>query len=581
MNEKCEFQLAEDDKRKGILEAKGNLAIVGGPGSGKTTIALFKAKQIIENEELKGEQKVLFLSFARVTISRVEEQAGKLIPKELKKQIEITTYHSFIWNVLKHHGYLISNKPIQLLPPHEAASRLSGVDRSELSKAENELFINEGLVHFDLFAKLCAELFAKSLPLKRIISLMYPVIILDEFQDTNEEEWELINSLGDYSRLIVLADPDQRIYDFRGASPKRIPQFIERYSPKVFDFGKENNRSNGTDIVEYGNDLLSKSNKGKKYSDVEIEHYNILDKQYKHLYLKIEIFKSIKRLDDQGLKKWSIAVLVPSNALMIEVSDFLQKKQQLPNGNVLPLIQHDVAIETAGPSLAALLIATLLDFGSSSAISKEKILNAMKDYILGRKGNKAVPKKDLDFVKGIDDYLRTGSVRGKNRKGFISECNTLSENVNSYIFSGRIINDWKQMVTLISECKSDYFKKLVEDTRYIRALQKGTQLYSSLDSIWRHTNTYEGAISAVSNALTQEHFEMSTKNFEGINVMTIHKAKGKEFDEVIIYEGLYNGRIVPKMELIEQARINLRVAVTRAKRRATILTPNTDPCPLL
>ena len=79
---------------------------------------------------------------------------------------------------------------------------------------------------------------------------MYPVIILDEFQDTNPDEWLLIRTLGAHSTLIALADPDQRIYDFRGADPQRIPSFIEEYKPAVFDFGTENNRSNGTDIVD-------------------------------------------------------------------------------------------------------------------------------------------------------------------------------------------------------------------------------------------------------------------------------------------------------------------------------------------
>ena len=67
----------------------------------------------------------------------------------------------------------------------------------------------------------------------------------------------------------------------------------------------------------------------------------------------------------------------------------------------------------------------------------------------------------------------------------------------------------------------------------------------------------------------------------GVNVMTIHKAKGKEFDEVIVYEGLYQNRIVSRPDRIDQARLNLRVAVTRAKEKTIIMTPESDPCPLL
>jgi DNA helicase-2/ATP-dependent DNA helicase PcrA len=87
---------------------------MGGPGSGKTTFALFKSKQLIESGLIQSGQKVLFLSFARSTISRVEEQAGNLVDSKIKKSIEINTYHGFIWNVLKKHGYLLSKKPLKL-----------------------------------------------------------------------------------------------------------------------------------------------------------------------------------------------------------------------------------------------------------------------------------------------------------------------------------------------------------------------------------------------------------------------------------------------------------------------------------
>jgi len=65
--------------------------------------------------------------------------------------------------------------------------------------------------------------------------------------------------------------------------------------------------------------------------------------------------------------------------------------------------------------------------------------------------------------------------------------------------------------------------------------------------------------------------------------MTIHKSKGKEFDEVIVYEGCFQGRFVRANATdreFAQSRLALRVAITRAKKHATILTPQQYPCSL-
>ena len=576
------FQLKEDEKRDAVLKATGNILIMGGPGSGKTTIALFKAKDIIERGQLKVGQKILFLSFARATISRVEEHAGSLISPEIKSSIEINTYHGFIWSILQRHGYLLIDKPLKLLPPHEASIKMAGMKKEEIAKKAHALFEESGIVHFDIFANLCKKLLENSNSLCKIICDIYPVIILDEFQDTNPDEWELIRLLGKHSTIIALADPEQRIYDFRGADPKRISSFITEFSPETFDFGTENNRSNGTDIVEFGNDLLAQTNSEKTYNDVMIRTYSSHIPELKHITLKTKIMQAINWLNDQIPNgAWSLAVLVPSNPLMMEVSDVLRREQKFSTGKTLPKISHDVAIDASGPSLAALFIATLLEKGSLKECRVIDVLRPLVAHILGRKSNSAPSKADADLCFAIEKYISDGKINGKNRKALVSECEMVIDSVNTITFSGNIITDWKTIVEKVSSCSSSHIQRLVSDVRFLRLLQKGTQLYSSLGALWRDKHSYFGAVDAVEAALTQEHFSMSTKKWDGVNVMTIHKSKGKEFDVVIIYEGRYQGRIVSKPDRIDQARLNLRVAVTRAKKCALILTPEEDPCPLI
>jgi DNA helicase-2/ATP-dependent DNA helicase PcrA len=122
---------------------------------------------------------------------------------------------------------------------------------------------------------------------------------------------------------------------------------------------------------------------------------------------------------------------------------------------------------------------------------------------------------------------------------------------------------------------------MADDAKYLRLMHKGAQLRSKLSEMWRNKRSYAGASDFVKDALLQEHFSTSIRDWKGVHVMTIHKSKGKEFDEVIIYEGSFHGKIVPQNadeKRGAQALLMLRVGVTRAMQRTTIVTPKVDVC---
>ena len=91
---------------------------------------------------------------------------------------------------------------------------------------------------------------------RQLVSTMYPVVVLDEFQDTNEAPWRVVQALGELSTLFALADPEQRIFDFIGADPQRLQQFRDRFALTEIDLSTENRTSAGTDITTFGNDIL-------------------------------------------------------------------------------------------------------------------------------------------------------------------------------------------------------------------------------------------------------------------------------------------------------------------------------------
>jgi DNA helicase-2/ATP-dependent DNA helicase PcrA len=208
------------DQRRRLLATDGSILVRGGAGSGKTTIALAKACADLAADKLGPSGKALFLSFARATVARVAEQATATIPRGQMSRIEINTYHGFAWTVLKSHAYLLSARlGVSLLLPAQARDRLAGLDGDARVARQRQLFDEEGLIAFDLFPTLLTELFARVPVLARAYGGAYPLIIVDEFQDTNAEEWAMISQLGGHSRLIALGDPKQSIYDFKAADP--------------------------------------------------------------------------------------------------------------------------------------------------------------------------------------------------------------------------------------------------------------------------------------------------------------------------------------------------------------------------
>ncbi|MBS0344166.1 MAG: ATP-dependent helicase, partial [Proteobacteria bacterium] len=355
--------------------------------------------------------------------------------------------------------------------------------------------------------------------------------------------------------------------------PQRLKEFVDQFDPLSVDFEGENHRSAGTDIATYGSDLLTGKNKGAVYANVSVVEYGMYYGRGPHFHAKAQLIQAIKRLRKEPV--WSIAVLVPSKAFMLQVSDYLSaESDRMPN------LRHEVAMDAESPALAANVIATLMEGGPSELLAA-RLLSALHTHIRGRSGTKRPAQAELDMADAIDQYLVSGKIRGKNRQALITECARLAALRQGVVFTGHPEEDWLTARGLLATSAVGQLSRVATDAKYLRLLHKGSNLRASLSELWRSRGQYAGAIEAVRGALLQEHFTAAAKEWRGVHLMTIHKAKGKEFDEVLIYEGRYAGRIVPAdadAARQGQARLALRVAVTRAMKRATIITPSGDRC---
>jgi len=598
------------EKQLEVMDSDGHLLITGGPGSGKTTVSIFKAAQIAEHT-LLAEQRVLFLSFARASVSRVMEaiEAEKSIPQDLKRRIEVETYHSFFWRILKAHGYLVGlPRRLDILTPSAEAIALSDI-RSGY-KAENKLTNEEkvakkaaergerrrlareeGRVCFDLFAPLVGDLLHGSNRLQRLLATMYPVVILDEFQDTNAEQWRVVQALGICARLIALADPEQRIFDFIGADPERLNHFRAAFTPKEIDFSDANHRSAGTDIATFGNDILSGKFRQEEYVGVEFEVFDPLaDRAMTKLVTTT--YAARRRLVAGGGPDWSLAILVPTKRMTRLVSDSFREP---PAG--MQAVIHNAVVELEAAILGSEIIAHLMQPDADDG-HFDIFVDLMCNYFQGKGGDrptKGALKEAAGLRKAYEKWCSAPD-RGKEvpKKSILHAMSAVYEAAHSTELTGDPDKDWRAIRGVLEAGDCPRLKEVGMEVRNIRVLERGAQLRQDLTQDWRDNGAYANALSIVQQAFVQEHFATGGRPESGVVVMNMHKAKGKQFDEVIIFEGWpirKKGKILAnpdrivrnneRAEINEGCRQNFRVSVTRGRQRTTILTPGVDPCVLL
>lgn len=598
------------DKQRAIMGADGHLLVTGGPGSGKTTVSILKAAQIAEHHLCLG-QRILFLSFARATVSRVVEaiEYEQQIPREQRKRIDVETYHSFFWRVLKAHGYLVGlpRRLSILTPPNEAValskirsgypaeSKMSADEKAEKQKREDaellRLARDEGRVCFNLFAQYSADLLHGSDRIRRLIAAMCPVIILDEFQDTNAGQWRVVQALGQHCTLVALADPEQRIYDWIGADPERLNHFKEAFAPAEVDLSTDNHRSVGTDIANFGNDMLKGRFREDPYVGIELVGYPPNENEA-YSGLVTRTYKARKRLVDSGQKDWSLAILVPTKKMTRLVSDTFRAP---PGG--MKEISHTAAVEMEAAILGAEIVAFLMQ-PDVDGRHFDQFISLLCNYFHG-KGGDGPTAGDLKEAENIQKayhecLMRKGEGKAIKKKSIMVNILAVYEMTRTLKLTGDPDRDWRAVRKSLEDGACPRLKGLAGEVRNVRLLERGTQLRQELSQDWRDNGTYSNALAITQQAFVQEHFSTNTKPETGVVVMNMHKAKGKQFDEVIIFEGwprIVKRKIVANPDRIvrsnshdnlnDQARQNFRVSVTRGKRRTTILTPQSDPCILL
>lgn len=192
------------------------VVIAAGPGSGKTKVLVHKLASLLLTEDVKHEQ-LLMITFSRAAVTEFKKRLFKLIGNAAS-YIEITTFHSYCFDLLGKVGSLELSDVI--LKKTIAAIENGDVETSRITKT---------------------------------------VLVIDEAQDMNHDEFNLIKALMQHNegmKVIAVGDDDQNIYEFRGASSKYLEEFTLKYSDVKYEL-VENYRSK-RNLVEFANQFVKR-----------------------------------------------------------------------------------------------------------------------------------------------------------------------------------------------------------------------------------------------------------------------------------------------------------------------------------
>ncbi|WP_426161624.1 UvrD-helicase domain-containing protein [Pseudoduganella sp. R-34] len=575
------------DPRDIILACTGHAMVLGGPGSGKTTLALKKALKRIREGLVPG-QSILFLSFSRAAVARLLDAANLVVPKADLAALSVQTFHSFFWNQLKVHGYLLgAPKRLSILLPQDEKAINGGIDKDNADWAawtqeRERLFREEGRVAFDLFAPNTATLLTASSNVLAQVAMTYPLVIVDEAQDTGDDAWSCIELLAAHTQVVCLADLEQQIFDFLpGVGPERIHRIRHALQPLEADLGNDNHRSPGTEILALGNDLLAAMVKPGAYAGIASILYGV-GKQAPNWNLLLRRALSNLFRDMRGDGKGSVstvAILTMGKSGALKMSNALNGMGANPG----KVVRHKLLFDEAEALLTARLAAFLLEPKQEDEEALD-IATCMELVAAARRstgGAKAV----VDKLQQQSAKIRAGKT--VNIK-LVAALRSILRQLRSDGFTGDPAADWLQVKRHLRASGREELIRCASQLDYLVAFKRGQRISAALSDEWLRDGVYTRARVALDAALAQEQLLDGIAEPPGIQVMNVHKAKGKQFDGVIFVREIRQAENGPTSSFLwrgdaapyVQSRRLVRVGITRARRRLLILTPTWPVCPL-
>jgi len=597
-------------QKKAVQKIDGPVLILAGAGSGKTTVLVNRIAYIMETKNVHP-YNILAITFTNKAANEMKERVNKIIG-DLSKDMWISTFHASCVRILRSHisllgydsGFVIYDTADTKTVMKECYKELDMDEKnypiksviSIISKAKDQMLSPE-----EFFAEVKAdyrktrigeiyELYQKKLKANNALDFddilfctvkllkenpevlekyrdKFKYIMVDEYQDTNNCQYEFISMLAEkHKNICVVGDDDQSIYKFRGANIQNILNFEEEFSDSEVIKLEQNYRS--TEVILDAANAVIHNNTGRKDKSLWTENekgekiklhigYNERDEA---IYIANQIEKGYK----SGMKYADFAILYRTNAQSRMIEEMLMRSA-IPYKVVGGLRFYD------RKEIKDIIGYLRLIHNPNDSLSFERVINEPKRGI-GKTSIEKMQEISADFDISLFEIAKNANMYAN-----------LSRSAAGLIeFSSMILNLKKSKKTMKL---TEFVEKVLNDTGYMPALI----LENTIESKTRIDNLGE-FLSAISEYEKNEENPSLEGFLEGIALvsdidgydeeedvcilMTIHSAKGLEFPHVFLSgmeEGLFPSvRSMDSDEDIEEERRLCYVAITRAKEQLYI-----------
>lgn len=606
-------------QKEAVLQTDGPVLVLAGAGSGKTRVLTYRLAYILD-AGLAGPMNILAMTFTNKAAGEMKERIGQLLAdnEQLKNSnisaenlVWMGTFHSICVKILRRHGelvglgrnFVIYDSQDQKAAVKEAMKRLNisikdfnpNAVHSYISSAKNELvdpkkyaeyaqgyfqqtvatiypvyqkvLKENNAVDFDDLLAHVVNLFWTNKEVLEKFQKQFRYILVDEYQDTNHVQYMLVKMLAELHRnLCCVGDDDQSIYAFRGATIKNILNFEKDY-PEAKVIKLEQNYRSTQKILDASHFVISKNRnrKDKKLWTENVEGENIVVyKAYDEVSEGNWIVEKILELNKKGTPLNDMAILYRTNA----------QSRALEESFITAGVPYRIVGGTNfydRKEVKDVIAYLRLLYNPKDNTALERIINVPKRGI----GDKTLQglyensrKEDLSILEYL--ILHRDDLSSANLSMFGTMMNNIIEQIPN-----------KSLIDLI--------EYLLDKTGYILFLKDGT-----LEGDSRIENIKE-LISVASKhedddtAISLENFLNEVSLLEGVSrassdskdnvtLMTIHSAKGLEFEHVFLVgmeENLFphSNSIMDETEMEEERRLAY-VAITRAKKNLYITHTN-------